>query len=219
MPVRRILFALPLTLLLALPGPTHAAPVGDPQDFAALTIRPTGPEQLDLETGVTTLPEGGEISYRQEGVTLRGSFIRYLEGTFVEVEEAVVEGEFGTLEAPQLRFDVAAQTLIAESGATFAGEALSLSADVLALDLADDTADLTGNVQSTDPELVSARALVDLNGSAGVLVGPYEYQEGPVGLSGAEGKLLALSWDEAGAVSAETELPAALQERFAGRLP
>lgn len=215
MPVRRIFVA----LLLVLSGLAYAAPVGDPQDFAALTIRPNGPEQLDLETGVTTLPEGGEIVYRQESVTLRGSFIRYLEGSFVEVEEAIVEGEFGTLTAPQLRFDVAAQTLVAESGATFAGEALSLSADALTLNLADDTAELTGNVQSSDPELVSARALVDLTGSAGVLVGPYEYQEGPVGLSGAEGKLLSLSWDDVGAVSAETELPAALQERFAGRLP
>lgn len=214
MPVRRIFFA----LLLALPGLTHAGPVGDQQDFAALTIRPNGPEELDLETGVTTLPEGGEISYREEGVTLRGSFIRYLEGDFIEVEEAVVEGEFGTLAAPQLRFDVAAQTLQADRGATFSG-ALELSADALSLNLQDDTAELTGNVRSTDPELSGARALVDLTGSAGVLVGPYEYQEGPVGLSGADGKLLALSWDEDGAVSAETELPAVLQERFAGRLP
>ena len=219
MPVRRIFVALSLAIPLVLPGLAYAAPVGDSQDFAALTIRPTGPEQLDLETGVTTLPEGGEIVYRQESVTLRGSFIRYLEGSFVEVEEAVVEGEFGTLTASQLRFDVAAQTLQADSGATFTGEALSMSADALTLNLADDTADLIGNVQSSDPELVSSRALVDLTGSAGVLVGPYEYQEGPVGLSGAEGKLLSLSWDDVGAVSAETELPAALQERFAGRLP
>ena len=119
MPVRRFF----LTLSLALPGLTHAAPVGDSQDFAALPIRPAGPEELDLETGVTTLPEGGEIVYRQEGVTLRGSFIRYLEGDFIEVQTAVVEGEFGLLTAPQLCFDVAAQTLQAEDGATFEGEA------------------------------------------------------------------------------------------------
>lgn len=217
MPVRRsfLLFC----ALVAGSATVHAAPVGDQGDFAALTIRPAGPEQLDLETGVTTLPEGGEISYRQEGVTLRGSFIRYLEGAFVEVAEAVVTGDFGTLEAPRLRFDVAAQTLVAESGASFRGEALELGADALMLNLGDDTAELTGNVRSTDPELVSARALVDLTGGAGVLVGPYEYQEGPVGLSGAAGELLALSWNDAGAVSAETQLPAALRERFAGRLP
>ena len=45
--------------------------------------------------------------------------------------------------------------------------------------------------QSADPELSGARALVDLTGGAGVLVGPYAYQEGPVGLSGAAGELLA----------------------------
>lgn len=208
---------LPLFTLLS--SLAFAAPVGDPQDFAALTIRPAGPEELDLETGVTTLPEGGVVSYRKEGVTLKGTFIRYLEGDFIDVREAVVTGDFGTLKAPELRFDVAAQTLQAESGASFEGEALAMSADALTLDLEADIAELSGDVTSTDPELTGARALVDLTGGAGVLVGPYAYQEGPVGLSGAAGQLLALSWDEGGAVSAETEVPAALQERFAGRLP
>ena len=77
-----------------------AAPVGNPADFAALTIRPNGPEELDLATGVTTLPEGGTVSYKDEGVTLSGTFIRYLEGEFIEIEGATVEGVFGSLAPP-----------------------------------------------------------------------------------------------------------------------
>ena len=209
-------------LLLFLLFPVYASPdsqVGDPQDFAALTIRPDGPEELDLTTGVTTLPQGGEIVYRKEGVTLQGSFIRYLEGDFIEVEGALVKGDFGTLRAPRLRFDVAAQTLTAQGGATFSGEALELSADTLKLNLGDDVAVLEGNVTSTKPELSSQGAVVDLKNPQGLLLGPYSYQDGPVGLKGAAGELLALSWDVSGALSADSQVPEALQTRFAAYLP
>lgn len=87
-----------------------AAPVGTDADFAALTVRPNGPEELDLATGVTTLPEGGEIVYRAENVRLTGGFIRFLEGDFIEAREAVVAGAFGSLEAPELRFEVPTQS-------------------------------------------------------------------------------------------------------------
>ena len=190
-----------------------------PEDFAALSIRPDGPEELDLTTGVTTLPQGGEIVYRDEGVALEGSFIRYLEGDFIEVEGATVAGDFGTLRAPRLRFDVNAQTLQAEGGAVFSGEALELSTDVLSLSLRDDVAVLEGNVTNRDPELSSERALIDLAQPQGLLVGPYSYQNGPVGLTGAAGNLLALSWDTSGALSANSQVPAALQTRFAAYLP
>ena len=192
--------------------------VGSPQDFAALTIRPSGPEELDLTTGVTTLPQGGEIGYRAENVTLKGNFIRYLEGDFVEVRGATVMGDFGHLRAPQLRFDVGAQTLEAKGGATFSGEALELTAATLLLDLESDTAVLEGDVTSETPELTAQRVLVDLTGSQGLLVGPYTYQNGPIGLKGGADKLLALSWDVSGALSADSQVPAALQARFAAYL-
>ena len=226
----RRLFVLPsaLCLLLAFTLPVNAqsdtqntqtdTQVGSPQDFAALNIVPSGPEELDLTTGVTTLPQGGEIGYRAENVTLKGSFIRYLEGDFVEIKGATVTGDFGTLRAPELRFDVGAQTLDAK-GATFAGEALALTADTLSLSLKDDVAVLEGNVTSKIPELTAARVLVDLTGSQGLLVGPYTYQDGPVGLKGAADKLLALSWDASGALSADSQVPAALQTRFAPYSP
>ena len=223
----RRLFIYPSALLLltyALPVSAQAdtqtdKQVGSPQDFAALTIRPRGPEELDLTTGVTTLPQGGEIGYRSEKVTLKGDYIRYLEGDFVEVKGALVTGEFGTLRAPELRFNVGAQTLEAQGGATFLGEALELTADTLSLSLKDDTALLEGNVTSQKPELTAQRVLVDLGGSQGLLVGPYTYQNGPIGLKGAAGKQLALSWDASGALSADSQVPAALQTRFASYLP
>lgn len=196
-----------------------AAPVGTPQDFAALSVRPSGPEEFDLATGVTTLPQGGEIIYREEGVTLTGSFIRYLEGDFIEVENAAVVGAFGTLNAPELRFEVTAQRLRAAQGVTFVSETLELTADTIDLDLKGDVAVLSGDVASTEPDLTARQALVDTTGQRALLVGPYTFQDGPFALRGDAGKLLALSRDASGTVNAETQVSAALRTRFAPYLP
>ncbi len=196
-----------------------AAPVGSPADFAALTIRPKGSEAFDLATGITTLAEGGTVSYKDEGVTLEGGSIRYKEGDFIEVEEASVMGSFGTLRAPAIRFDVASQTLRATEGVAFTGDALELSADTIELNLNDDVAVLQGRVSSTSPELTSETVLADTQGAQAVLVGPYTYQSGPVVLRGNVGKTLALIWNKAGEVSASSTLSPDVQERFAAYLP
>jgi hypothetical protein len=210
---RRLIFML-VASALALPL-AGAAPVGNPADFAALTIRPNGPEELDLATGVTTLPEGGTVSYKDEGVTLSGTFIRYLEGEFIEIEGATVEGVFGSLSAPQLRFVVASQRLEAVAGARFKGEALELEAKTITLHLEDDIAVLAGGVLSREPDLTSERAVVDTAANQALLIGPYRFQNGPVTLRGEAGKQLALTWDEAGAVSAGTAIAPDVQSRFA----
>ena len=188
------------------------------QDFAALSVRPNGPEEFDLATGITTLPEGGEISYRAQDVTLVGDYIRFLEGDFIEVRGATVTGTFGVLEAPELRFEVEPQRLLARD-ATFVGEAVELSAATAELELKEDVAVLSGGVTSTEPLLSSERALVDLTGQQALLVGPYTFEDGPVALRGDAGKLLALRWDAAGALRAETQIPPVLKMRFADRLP
>ncbi len=213
---------LDLRLFLAvalLSGMAWATPVGNPADFAALTIRPNGPEELDLTTGVTTLPKGGTVSYRDEGVTLSGSFIRYLEGQFIEVQGATVAGVFGTLGAPTLRFDVATQRLEAARGATFKGDALALDAETITLNLSDDIAVLEGGVSSQKPNLTGQTVLVDTTGRQALLIGPYAFQNGPVTLKGDAGERLTLLWDDEGAVSAQTTLAPEVQARFASYLP
>lgn len=196
-----------------------AAPVGNPADFAALTIRPNGSEELDLTTGVTTLPQGGTVSYRDEGVTLSGSFVRYLESQFIEIRDATVEGVFGTLGAPTLRFDVATQRLEAVQGATFKGPALALGAETITLHLGDDVAVLEGGVQGQEPNLTGQTVLVDTTGRLALLVGPYAFQNGPVTLKGGAGEKLVLLWDDKGDVSAQTTLTPEVQARFSSYLP
>ncbi|ADI14134.1 hypothetical protein [Truepera radiovictrix] len=223
------LYAALSALSLAAPAEPRA-PLGTEADFAALSVRPYGAQDLDLATGITTLPDGGELSLRDLEVTLAGSFVRFLEGDFVEVAGATVTGAFGRLEAPALHFEVASQTLRAEGGVRFEsapeGDAegtpesasestVTLAAETATVFLEQDVAVLEGEVTSSAPALSGARAFVDLAAPQALLVGPYTYQEGPVTLRGAAGETLALSWDEAGAVSADTEVPPALLERFA----
>lgn len=215
----RRLWGVPLAVLAPVLLLMAAAPLGSPADFAALTIRPNGSEAFDLATGITTLNEGGTVAYRDEGVTLEGSFIRYREGEFIEIERASVTGAFGALRAPALRFDVPTQLLTASKGAAFDGPALTLEADTVELNLNDDIAVLEGSVTSRTPDLESAQVLVDTLGQRAVLVGPYTFNNGPVVLRGNAGKTLALTWNDGGDVSAETTLSPEVQERFAAYLP
>jgi len=208
-----------LALLLPALALAQEDALGTEADFAALSIQARGPQTFDLSTGITTLPEGGVIRDRREDVTLEGSFIRYREGDFIEVRGATVRGAFGSVRAPELRFEVGPQTLQARSDVRFESLDFGMRAERLTLDLESDVAVAEGGVRSETPALEGARALVDMRTQQALLVGPYTYQDGPITLRGAPGELLALRWNESGEVSAETEVTPALRERFRAYLP
>lgn len=197
-----------------------AVPIGTAADFAALKIEPRGGEELDATTGVVTLPQGGTVQYKDEDVKVDAGKLRYLDGKFIEAKDATVSGAFGTITAPALRFDVAAQALKATRGATFkaASEGLMLAADAITVDLKEDTAYLAGNVSSSDPELKAEGAAVDLRQPWALLKAPYTFKNGPLSLSGEGGKTLALVWSAQGDVEAQTKPSAALAARLGGLL-
>ncbi len=188
--------------------------------FAALQITPYGDQTVDLATGVTTLPQGGEIVDAESGVTLSGSLVTYKESDYVEVTDGEVAGEFGSLAAPTVRLDTNAQTLEATGGVTFKGEDLALRSDTLTLHLADEVAVAAGSLSSETPALQAAALLVDLQQNAALVVGPYLYQSGPLTLQSETKDFLSLTWgaDETD-FEASTTVDPALQTRLEPYLP
>ena len=162
--------------------------------FAALQITPYGDQTVDLATGVTTLPQGGEIVDQESGVTLSGSLVTYKEGDYVEVTDAEVAGEFGSLTAPTVRLDTNAQTLEATGGVGFEGEGLALRSHTLVLYLEPDIAVAAGGLVSETPALEAAALLVDLQQNAALVVGPYRYENGPLTLQSEAKDFLSLTW-------------------------
>jgi len=187
--------------------------------FAALVVTPHGEQIFDLATGVTTLPNGGEVAAREAGVVLIGQRLRFQQGVFVEAHEARVEAEAFILSAPAIFLDIAQQSLSASGGVVYQSPELVLSAEQLQIDLVKGHAVLS-NVVSTGVPLLEAAVLVvagDLN--AALLVGPYRYQDGPLVLSSSEaGDLLELRWSttaEGLSFTVSTDISAELLARYA----
>ena len=180
--------ALLVSALLVLPPLAYA------DSFAALTVTPRGEQSFDIATGVTTLPQGGEIVDAARGIRVTSDFIRYQDGVYLETAAAQAEGRFGTLQADRLYLDLASNELRAQGSLQLESEGMSLRADELLFDLNDEVVRLSGWVKSSAPAFESAALIMELDSSRALLVAPYRYENGALTLSqGKAGVLLQLT--------------------------
>jgi hypothetical protein len=214
---------------VALLAPAALAADTDFTDFAGLSVTPYGQQILDIASGITTLPDGGEIIDRDHGITLSGGFIRYREEDFVEIRGARANGAFGDLSAAMVNVDIAGQSLRAEgdillssqllgsqgvSSQGVSSQGVTLEAQTLRVDLEAATAVVEGGVRSVDPPFEAAALIIDFEREEALLVGPYRYGDGGFTLRSSRSEdLLLLKTTERG-VEASTEIPAALLERL-----
>ncbi|MEN3011218.1 MAG: hypothetical protein ABDI20_09740, partial [Candidatus Bipolaricaulaceae bacterium] len=63
--------------------------------FAAFSVEPFGPQRVNLDTGVTILPQGGILTDNESGLRLKGGYVEYKEGSFVRARgvELLSQGE------------------------------------------------------------------------------------------------------------------------------
>jgi hypothetical protein len=163
------------------------------QGIAALTVNPKGEQQMDISTGITTLPEGGEIIDTERELKLDATFIRYKEGEFIEAKGCTSEGPFGLLEAPELRLETATNIITATGGISLTKDGLALTADSLTLDLGSSIAVLSGNIKNTDPAFEAAAIVIKVGAGYALLTSPFNYQSGFAGVQQANpGSLLQL---------------------------
>ena len=145
--------------------------------FASLTITPNGDSQLDITTGITTLPQGGTIVDKSRGITLTASFIEYKDDTFVKAQTAHAEGFFGLLNTPEFYLDTTQNIITASGGITLGQDGLSLSANNLTLYLANGIAVLSGNVNNQAPSFQAATLVLRIGAGYALLVSPFNYQD------------------------------------------
>ncbi len=153
------------------------------QGFAALTVNPAGAQEYDLNTGITTLAEGGEIIDKERELVLNATFITYKEGEFIEAQGVTSEGPFGLLEAPELRLEVATNIITATGGISLSKDGLALTADDLTLDLGSKIAVLSGNIKNTEPAFDAAVIVIKLGSGYALLASPFNYANGLAAIS------------------------------------
>lgn len=191
-------------------------------EFAALSVTPYGQQNFDLATNTTTLPQGGRVIDQASDVVLSGEFVRYREGVFIELRDALVEGAFGNLAAPDIELDIAAQTLHARGEVHYQGEELVIQALSVIFLLEPDVAIVRGEVLGNSPRLEGASLIIDTEAQQALLIGPYTYQDGPFTLSGNSNEdLLWVRWQENAGVSSfrvTTDVDIEVRERLLGYL-
>lgn len=182
-------FARPLLFMLACISFAFAQEAtepasNDPEDdaVARLEVVATGEQTLDVLTGETVLVDGGVIIDRKTGLELNAPTIRYVQGDFIQAENANARMAGGTFTADTIRVDVTALTAEAGGRVSFEREGLRLTAPQAGIDFEREFATFQ-TATGKNPMLEAERLILNLNGGAAVLLGPYMFQNGPFTLS------------------------------------
>ena len=189
--------------------------------FAAFSVEPTGPQRVNLDTGVTTLPQGGVITDNENGLRLKGSYIEYKEGAFIRAKGVELLSEKEAFRAEALEHDIPKQQALFQSLLFANADFQDLRADRALVLFEEEVVVLKGRVQAKSPRLQAEALVVDLKAREALALGSFTYQEGKATLRG-QGKDARLYLRFAGGkVQATTKLPAqaARLEAYAKRLP
>lgn len=184
---------------------------------AGFTVEPAGNQNVDLATGIVTLPQGGRVVDPAQGIELTAPYLRYKEGELVFARQAKVVWQDTELSSGELNIDLAEQK--AELAQAMAIEIPALSevrAQAATVFLADGIAVLNGKIESDSPELSANQAIVDLNTQEVLLIGAFSYLDSSgLRLSGNQpDSKLYLKLGPGQTVSANTEVGAEIWERL-----
>lgn len=150
---------------------------------AELTVTAYGAQRLDLATGFTELPDGGEVVDQGTGVRLTAPWLRYAEGELLEARDATVDGPFGRLTAPLVSVDLRIGRLEAAGGVALENEAGHvLRADEMVYDAEAGWAEARGGVTGEAPTLAADVVWAHVGSGRLVLAAPYLYEDGPIRL-------------------------------------
>ena len=147
-------------------------------NFSQLTVKPYGSQEFDISTGITTLPEGGDVIDTDTNLALSGSFVRFEDGAFIEATDVTITGDFGTLAAAEVFLDLGSSTLDIPSKLTFRRAELELTAGAMKYHHGQGIAVFTGGVQGSVPPLTADTLLLDSLAGVMLLVGRYSFTDG-----------------------------------------
>lgn len=189
--------------------------------FAAFSVEPFGTQRVNLDTGVTTLPQGGVLTDHENGLRLKGSYIEYKEGSFVRARKVELLSQKETFLAESLEHDIPKQEArfigLSFSNPDFKGlkaeRALALFAENIVV--------LKGRVQAESPRLQAETLVVNLKDQEALALGSFTYQEGKATLRGQGPNARLYLRFASGKVQASTKVPpsASPLAQYAARLP
>lgn len=152
--------------------------------FAAFSVEPFGTQRVNLETGVTTLPQGGVLVDNENGLRLQGSFIEYKEGAFVRARGLRLLSKEETFQAGSLDHDVKKQVAQFQDLVFSNRDFKSVRAEEGMVYFNEDVVVLRGSVRAQNPTLEADTLVIQLKTREALVLGRFVYREGRTTLKG-----------------------------------
>lgn len=175
--------------------------------FAGFSIQPAGDQKLNLQTGVTTLAQGGTATDAKNGLKVEAKFIEYKDGAYLKARTATLTTSAGgVLKADQANYDAPSAVLSATGNLKFNDKNVKdLTADAIQVDSKRRLVIARGNVKGGDPSMSANTVVVDYAGRRAVMYGNYKYTYGRTKLSNAQpNATLFVTWNAQGQPQATT---------------
>jgi len=174
--------------------------------FAGFEVRPRGNSELDVGTGIYTLPTGGTITDNRSGLVLEARYIQYKDGDFIRAQGATLKVREGEFSANSLEYLQKPDTL-RMSGVRFSSREFKALSAQQGLLLKDDVLVLKGEVRSSEPALEASTLVVDTAKNQALVLGVFAFRDGATILRGNRPDSTLLLTFEAGRVRAITRVP------------
>jgi hypothetical protein len=148
--------------------------------LGAFQIAARGEQNLNLQTGLTELPQGGTATDSKNGLTLTGRTLSYLPGTSLQATGVQIRtADGGTLSADTARYDVSSGVLKASGHLKYDSSAIQgLVADSVSLYTTSGAVLASGRVRAISPALSASRVVALGGGKQVLLSGNYQLTVG-----------------------------------------
>ncbi|RDI95971.1 hypothetical protein DV704_03355 [Meiothermus sp. QL-1] len=181
--------------------------------FAGFEVKPRGNSELDISTGVYTLPNGGTITDNKSGLVLEARYIQYKDGEFIRAQGATLRSKDGDFSAASLEYLQKPDTL-RMTGVRFSSKDIRGLSAQQGLLLREDVLVLKGEVRSSEPYLEASTVVVETGRNQALVLGSFTFRDGSTVLRGNRpDSTLLLSFGE-GRVRASTRVPAETLNRL-----
>jgi hypothetical protein len=187
--------------------------VGLASRFAGFEVRPRGNSELDVGTGIYTLPTGGTITDHKSGLVLEARYIQYRDGDFIKAQGATLKAREGEFAATSLEYLQKPDTL-RMNGVRFSSKEFKALTAQQGLLLKEEVLVLKGEVRSSDPALEASTLIVDTAKDQALVLGVFTYRDGPTTLRGNRPDSTLLLTFADGKVRANTRVPPEILNRL-----
>lgn len=143
--------------------------------FATFSVEPFGTQRVNLDTGITVLPQGGILTDNTTGLKISAKYAEYKTDSFIYAKEAEIFLNGYAISAREFHLDLSSEKLAIKEVLLKGEPFRNLSAKEAHLFLEAGILLLRKEVSLSSPELRADLAVVNLRAKHALVLGPFSF--------------------------------------------